>query len=349
MKRIIFYTLSAATLLLGCRPEDIADVSILFADRNAAEGALRDSMARYEEAYGVGFEWDFFPSDYSPVGFGEALSYTKVTDFGSVPGIVRYIEEKVFRLFPAGFIKEYMPRNVFLVDSLIVTYTYDDEISNVHWTKNIAITGNVTDRYMVLGNIGERFDTAAPGLQEELLSLFIEFLINNPRVPFVPDGVKAATEKAATDVGAVIYSSVNKPNINYPYLDGSVYAKYWQGVGKDTAATPWLGRGILKMGRKGYYAYERSSMIGIELVEFEFHKGTLEQDLADFATFIIFHTPAEREAFYAQVEANTKLYTYDHATDARFPYGGPAGAAAMRTKDAIVKAYLKEHFGIAAE
>jgi hypothetical protein len=344
MKRILFY----AALLCGaagCLEEEKPNLSLILGEKGAAEGALRDTMARLEEDYGVAFEWDFFASDYSPVGTGTALPYTKVTDYGKVLELTQYVERRVFSFFTPAFIKEYMPRNVFLVDSLISVYRYNDEVAEVTWTQNRTLTGNITDRYMVLGNVGERLDTAAPGLQEELLSLFIEYFFSNNRMPPIPDGIKAATEQAATEANAVIFLS-GKPNNNYPYLGGGIGAPYirtWAGVGYDSTATPWLGRGILKMGRLGMVAYEHAMLLGIDLRAYEIYMGTLAQDFADFAAFILLHSPEEREAFYAQVEASSKVYEYaPYPPDTRFPYGGLPGAKAMRTKDRIVSDYLRE-------
>ncbi|MDR3187578.1 MAG: hypothetical protein LBT94_00110, partial [Prevotellaceae bacterium] len=311
--------------------------------KSAEEGALRDTMARIEVQYGVAFEWDFLATDYEPVGVGEALSYAKTADYAAILRVVQYIEKNVFCFFPESFIKEYMPRNIFLVDSLISVYRHEDAVNEVSWQNNRAITGNITDKYLALGNVNERFNPTL-ALQEELLSLFIEYLFNNNRMPPVPEGIKAATEKAATDVGAIIYTNPSRPNSNYPYLDGRYTT--WAGTGDDSTATPWLGRGILKMGRIGMTGYSRDVIYGIDLRSYSVHRGTLAQDLADFAAFILLHSPNEREAFYAQVEADSRAYTYvGYPPDPRFPYGGPAGAAAMRAKDAVAQSYLKEVFG----
>jgi hypothetical protein len=265
--------------------------------------------------------------------------------------VVQYIERNVFSFFTPAFLKEYMPRNVLLVDSLISVYEHSDDVSEEYWTKDFAITGAITDKYLVIGNVGERFNPATPGLQEELLSLFVEYFFNNNRMPPVPDGVKAATEKAATDVGAVIYLAGAPFSYNYPYWDGKKSASAaWNGVGVDSTATPWLGRGILKIGRAGKLGYEHAVFSGLDVQAYSFQKGTLAQDFADFVAFILFHPPAEREAFYAQVEADSRVNTYPgYDPDPRFPYAGPAGASAMRTKDAIIKAYIRERFGIQAE
>lgn len=346
MKRIAIPLYVAAALLagaLGCK-EETPDISPLFRGKSATEGALRDTMARLEEDYGVAFEWDFLATDYSPVGFGMDLPYTKVTDLNSVLEVVQYIEKNVFSFFTPTLIKTYMPRNVFLVDSLISVYSHTDDLNEVYWTENRAITGIITDKYLVLGNVGDRFDPDRPGLQEELLSFFIEYLFNNNSIPPVPAGIKAATEKAAEDVGYSFYSAITgTPTIYYPYWEkGYAYIRWYTLSSFDD--TPWRGRGILNIGRMGQEGYDYSVMGSYSYATYNFYKGTLAQDFADFAAFILLHPPAEREAFYAQVEADSRL-----DGDPRFPFAGPAGATAMRTKDGIVKAYIREHFGIPVE
>lgn len=339
----------------GCMEEDPVDISPLFRGKSAEEGAIRDSMMRFEEEYGVAFEWSFPETEYSPVGFGLALSHTGVSDYVGVLEMAKFVEQEVFARFPPEFIKEYMPRNVFLVDSLIWVYSHEDEVNSVYWEKHIAISCNLTDKYVVIGNVNG-FNRAAltswqaVNLREDLISLFVENLLNNNRMPPIPSGFKAATEKACTDVGAVIYSTAtNSTNINYPWWEGRPQFYTWAGVGSDSLATPWLGRGILKQGRMGLFAYDHQMLMGYDLEAYSIHRGTIGQDFGDFTASILLYSPDVRKENYATVEANTKMYTYAGVEESRFPYAGPAGAAAMRTKDGIVRAYWKEHFGIDLE
>jgi hypothetical protein len=98
-------------------------------------------------------------------------------------------------------------------------------------------------------------------------------------------------------------------------------------------------------------AYDREVVLGYDLEAYSIQRGTLGQDFGDFTTFI-FLTPLEyRELFYAAVEPITGALFYPNfpPPDPRFPHGGPAGAAAMRTKDEIVRGYWRENFGINLE
>jgi hypothetical protein len=350
--------LLAAALLAPCPGcmEGPVDISPIFAGKSAEEGDIRDSMLRFEEEYGVVIEWGFLESEYSPVGSGLTLPYTRVTDYEGVLEMAKFIEQEIFARFPPGFIKEYMPRNVFLVDSLISIYSHEDDVKGVEWEKHTDVPCNLTDRYVVIGNV-DGFNRAAltqgqkASLVEYLFSLFVENLFNNNRVPPIPAAFKAATEKACTDVGAVIYSGVNNsPNSNYPWWEGRPQFYAWPGVGSDSLATPWFGRGILKPGRLGLLAYDHEVLMGLDLESYEIHRGTLEQDFGDFTTFVFLTPPEYRESFYAGVETITKVAAYTgYEPDPRFPHGGPAGAAAMRTKDEVVRGYWKEHFGINLE
>ncbi|MDR1415979.1 MAG: hypothetical protein LBJ57_01010 [Prevotellaceae bacterium] len=340
------------TACLAACEEEKFDTSTMFTGPSTiGDAELLDSLARFENDYGIMVAYNFKASDYSPVGTGRVLAYTPVTSKSSVLDVMHYIEENVFSFFPAGFVKQYMPSAVLLVDSLKVTYSHEDEINNEIWEKDYTITGNITSKYLVLGNVGTRFDPEAENLQEELLSLFIEYLCANNKLPPIPAEFQKASEKAATSVGAVIYSATSSlPNTNYPYWDGGSGFTSWGGIGGDVPdATPWLGRGILKIGRIGRTGYERRVILGMDIAMYEFHKGTVEQDFADFAAFILSKTPTERETFYAEIEADTSVYTYDGVGDPRFPYAGPAGAEAMRVKDGMVKSYIRDNFGIAVE
>jgi hypothetical protein len=345
--------LLAALLLtasLSCLEEDPLDISPIFESKIVAEGDIRDSMLRFEEEYGVAFEWSFLESDYSPVGLGLALPCTRVSDYAGVLEMAKFIEREVFARFPPGFIKEYMPRNVFLVDSLISVYTHNDEVKGEQWEKPRSLTCNLTNKYVVIGNVnGFRDSALTPAqeayLREELISLFVENLFNNNRIPPIPNAFKAATEKACDDAGVVITMSVN-----YPWWEVEDGFYTWSGVGADSAATPWLGYGILKSGRMGLYAYSHRVVMSIDSESYSIHRATMAQDFADFTTFILLNPPDVREAYYGEVASITKVYTYPgYPPDPRWPYGGTAGAEAMRTKDGVVKAYWKENFGITLE
>jgi hypothetical protein len=286
----------------------------------------------------------------------------------------------VLNVFPARTVAKYMPPTIYLVDSLKETFDVTDYLTDptkpVRSTSFFPITGQTTGDYLVIGNAGPRFDDKKEGLREELLSLFIDRLSYNTNLPKLDD-FKKITEDATLSSGAV-WSGL--AGMNNPYWDGLARAtsktersssSVWNSY-KSTDQTPWLGRGIRKVGRSGYVERVYQNLMGIIIDSYSFVKATVRQDFADFAVFIITTPPAEREAFYARVDADK---TCNYATpsqdmlsgekpipdyyfqvppdtgwyDSRFPFAGTLGADAMRQKDAYVKNYFKNNLQIELE
>jgi hypothetical protein len=216
-----------------------------------------------------------------------------------------------------------------------------------------------------------------------MMSLFVDRLSYNTNLPKLDD-FRQITEDATHAAGAaweiVSGTVIGKISANYPYWDGLASTgsatersngAHWSSYGSRDK-TPWLGRGIRKVGRSGCNAYTNKNLMGILLEYYSFVKATVRQDFGDFAAFVITTPAAEREAFYAQVEAN-KSCNYgspsqdmlsgekpipDHLFqvppdtswyDGRFPYGGTIGADAMRQKDAYVRNYFKNNLQIELE
>jgi hypothetical protein len=262
-----------------------------------------------------------------------------------------------------------MPAKILIVDSLYQTFTFEDAVAEppVNWSERHTLPGNVTGDYLVIANAGARLDTAAADFKYNLISLVVERMLFNQNLP-EPIELKDVTERVAGERQLVIYINVNGTPIvngpNYPYWDGKPNSGtvVWLtslDPGEDPLApivkTKWNGLSILNMGRKGFYGFSRKVYFGIELRSVYYSKGTLKQDFADFAALIFTKTPAQREAFFAAVEANkecvrqdpdpSKPYIAEDGRDLRTPYGDTEGANGMREKVGLVKAYFKANLG----
>jgi hypothetical protein len=348
----------AAVWALSCKEEP----SVLSLE-NEGSGELMDVLERYEIEYGVNIKSNFDATDFGPVNFGVQLPYTPAIDVEGITQLLKYFEDNALSYFPKEFISEYMPRTILLVDSLVSVYKYVDTYNdpNVKWTERRPIPGYVTDRYLVLGNAGQRFDPNAEGLKEEMISLLVERLLSNSdRLPKLDDFV-AATENAVTACGAVWMNGTSIFAINYPYWNGilNVGGGSYDWTLFYELRTPWLGYGVLKPGREGFVAYANESLAGFHIRAFSADKGTKEKDFGDFTAFLLTKTAAEREAFYTSVAVADSLGLTDSTTFAKYPervevrdgkyydkrfpyYGGQIGADAIRAKVAIVRAWWQQ-------
>jgi hypothetical protein len=350
--------------LFSC--EDRNDGIVDFSDpTDYASDTISKILRTYSEKWELNIRSSFTSTEWETVSSGYVFSYTEVRDIEKTAAFMQYLENNIFSLFPEKMIKEYFPPKIFLVDSLYNVYTYDDQMSEppVYWEKRYTIPGNVTGDYLAIGDVGERFDPADPEVKFNLISLIVERLLFNHNMPD-PDELRAVTEKVADQIGLAIYSMGQPNSMLYPYWDGDATStsRTWiaaSGIDLDPSVTMtlWQGLGILNMGRRGDTGFSDRSYSGIRIVSPSYSKGTLNQDFADFAALIFTKTPAEREAFFAAVEANTTcMYAdYDPNTaaekpwispdnrDLRYPFGGKAGADAMREKVNLVKQYFKQN------
>jgi hypothetical protein len=341
----------------------------------------------FEDEYSISFITQFDEEDYLVISEGMPMTCTFATDTTRIKRLLYYIGDNVLNIFPARVVAKYMPPTIYIVDSLKSPFSFTDDLSNPakpdrrSWF--IPITGQTTSDYLVIGNAGPRFDDKKEGLREELISLFVDRLLYNTTLPDI-EAFQKITEDATTAAGAswvtvsgnVVFWSGN----NYPYWDGrmhdiligeassgSTWVNYY-----NADDTPWLGRGIRKMGRAGYVGFSNRNLFGIAYKSFSYMKATVKQDFGDFVAFVVTTPPAEREAFYAQVDADKTcalgglsddersgekpipdhLFQIPPDTtwyDGRFPYAGTLGANAMREKDAYVKAYFKANLNINLE
>ncbi|MDR3329606.1 MAG: hypothetical protein LBS63_05855 [Prevotellaceae bacterium] len=345
----------------------------------------------FEEEYSINFICQFDSADYLYVSEGVPLPYTPATDSSRIKRLLYYLGDEVLNVFPARTVAKYMPPTIYLVDSLKETYTFRDDIANpakpVNESWAYSITGQTTGDYLVIGNAGPRFDDKKEGLREELLSLFVDRLSYNTSLDKLDD-FRKITEDATHAAGAVweimLGGVLAKVSSNYPYWDGLAKSGSASSSTERSSGSNWssydtddkthcLGRGIRKVGRSGCtgYSYYRGITGAIYKV-YNFIKATVRQDFGDFAAFVITTPAAEREAFYARVEADKSCnYTtlsqdmrsgekpipdyYFQAPpdtgwyDARFPFAGTLGAEAMRQKDAYVKNYFKTNLQIDLE
>ncbi|MDR3329607.1 MAG: hypothetical protein LBS63_05860 [Prevotellaceae bacterium] len=370
-------------------PTTIDDTSHLVPPRYLSLGAL---TKWFEEEYSINFIYEQLDErGYMQVSEGVPLPYTPATDSSRIKRLLYYIGDYVLNVFPTRTVAKYMPPIIYIVDSLKETYEVWDDQTVLGKTDRSSsffpVTGQTTGDYLVLGNAGPRFDDKKEGLREELLSLFIDRLSYNTNLPQLDD-FKKITETATLASGTVWElvlsgtSVVAKMTMNYPYWDGlaksgSASSSIERSSGADWSSydsavqTPWLGRGIRKVGRSGRVYYEYRNISGTIINTYQYVKATVRQDFADFAVFVITTPAAKREAFYAQVAANKNC---GYATisqdmrsgvkpipdyfkqlylpldtgwyDTRFPYAGTLGADAMRQKDAYVQKYFKEKLNV---
>jgi hypothetical protein len=365
-------------------PINIGDTTHLVPPRYLSLDAL---TAWFEQEYNIRFLCQINEESYTSVSEGVVLPYTPATDTTRVKRLLYYIGDYVLSVFPAHIVAKYMPPTIYIVDSLKAEFSLWDEQTTPGKTDRrnwfYPITGQTTGEYLVIGNAGPRFDDKKEGLREELISLFVDRLLYNTTLPTL-DNFQKFSEDATAAAGlpweTVSGGVVRKSPLSYPYWDGlasatssSAYSSgaYWDCL--NTTDKPfWLGRGILKVGRAGYFAREYRSLVGVVVDIYELRKPTVKQDFGDFVAFIITTPPADREAFYAQVDADKRCqesslneeersgekpiadYKFQAPPDsawfdARYPFGGTLGANAMREKDAYVKAYFKANLEIDLE
>jgi hypothetical protein len=394
MKRTAFFPLALMlALTVSCQKtptDDTADAPVAPTDTTRLVPPRYLTLAAltqwFEDEYSINFILQVKDDGYMHVSEGVPLPYTPATDTSRIKRLLYYIGDNELSIFPARTVAKYMPPTIYLVDSLKETYSLLDELSTPGKTDRRSwrypIAGQSTGDYLVIGNAGTRFDERNEGLREELLSLFIDRMLYNNSLPAI-DAFRKFSEDATLASGIVWESSSGGYTFlypdNYPYWDGqaSTTSTTTRSSGDSWAAsakthTPWNGRSVLKVGRAGCNGYEARNLMGITYAVYLFVKPTLRQDFGDFASFIISTSAAERETFYAQVEANktcnTRRLTEDERSgakpipdtyfqlppdtlwyDSRFPYGGTHAANAMRLKDAYVKAYLNDNLQVNAK
>jgi hypothetical protein len=343
MKRIIHATLLAfvTSIFVACdlsdpgSPVGAPDDFELNDDSPAGQ-----RVKKAFEDHGVLFRYEFTEVDYAYDWTGSITSmpYVPATNQESIIKMIDFIEQEVFSIFPDGFIKEYMPPKILMVDSLKIRYTYYDELSEppVSYSIYKNIQGNVTSSSLTISGVNEHF-VGTSEVKEELISIFVERLLANSKAFPWPEEFLAVTEDLYNQAMEGVTASVK--NMYYPYWSGDFSdIDSWMATAEE-GPTDWLGRGILKPGRLGDLSYDRRSFYGYELTSPACAKATLANDFADFVVFILTKTVAEKEAFYAYVESIV-------SSDARYPQGGPLAAAAIRQKVQVVKEYFKTHAGV---
>jgi hypothetical protein len=345
MKQIKYITLLAfaASMLVACDlsdPNDSVEIPGGFELDDDSPAGLRIKKAM--EDNGVMFRYQFSDVDYSYDWTSSitSLSYTPATDQASIIKVIDYIEQEIFSIFPAGFIKEYMPPTILLVDSLKMLYTYDDRLSEppVQYTYNYSIIGNVASGNMVIANVNSDFNNPPSAtLKEDLISLFVERLLANSKLPW-PDEFAAVSD--------ALFAASGLSSSYQPYWDGDFTSiKSWGLYMADF--TDWWGRAVLKTGRLGDMGYSASSMFSYIIIYYNLSKGTVGQDFGDYVAFILTKTAAEKQAFYDMVAA--RPLTQDvpgYNPDPRTPQGGPPAVEAMKHKVQLVKNYFKENFNV---
>jgi hypothetical protein len=344
MKQIKYIVLLAfaATLLVACDlsdPGSSAKAPDGFELDDDSPAGLRIKKAL--EDYGVLFRYEFTDVDYAYnwTGSIQGMPYVLATDGNAIIKVIDYIEQEVFSIFPAGFIKEYMPPTILLVDSLQMEYIHRDDAADPPVRYNVYnnILGNVTSGSLTIGGVNEHF-VGSQEIKEGLISIFVERLLANSKAfPWPDEFVKVTDDLYEQAMGGVASSTYNS---NYPYWDGDFEnVGYWSATIAD-GPTTWLGRGVLSPGRLGDLSYETLSLGGTVYELPTCAKGTMGNDFGNFVVFILTKTVAEKEAFYAYVASITTN------GGVRYPHGGPAAAEAIKQKVQIVKNYFQEHVGI---
>jgi hypothetical protein len=401
MKRTAFFPLALLlALTVSCQDDpvnNLTDDPIATGDTTRLVPPRYLSLAAltqwFEDEYSISFIFQIAEDDYMNVSEGVPLPYTPATDTTRIKRLLYYIGDNVLNVFPARTLAKYMPPTIYLVDSLKETYELRDTQTNPGVTDRrdlpFPIVGQTTGSYLVIGNAGPRFDEKKADLREDLLTLFIDRLLYNTTLPTM-DAFQKFSEEATLASGMTWETesngSIRKSPINYPYWDGLAHASSstMRSAGHSWAVanfgitdlslnqTIWIGRGVRKVGYSGCIGREYVSLVGMIIDSYSFLKPTVRQDFGRTAAFIITTPPAEREAYYAQVEADQRwnrgepsadqlsgekpmpahLFQIPPDTlwyDARFPYSGPLGATAMRQKDAYVKTYFKTNFDVDLE
>lgn len=340
MKHFKFFILLAffATAFVACDLSDPGDevpppAGFDLVDDSPAGERIKQAI----EDYDMLFRYQFSDVEYGYNWTGSitSLSYTPATDQEAIIKVIDYIEDEVFSIFPEGFIKQYMPPTVLLVDSLKMHYKHNDQLSDpvVTYEYDYSIAGNVTAGNLVVANVNSRFNNPPSAtLKGELVSLFVERLLANANVAW-PEKFVALTDSIyGTSIPSLVYNS------NYPYWDGDFSAiKTWTALTE--GYTGWWGRGILNMGRLGNMSYSGQAYGSIMITSYGYARGTAAQDFGDYVAFILTKTPAEKQAFYDTVAAVP-------VPDARYPEGGPIAVSAIKRKVQLVKDYFKENFNV---
>lgn len=314
-----------AGLLPACdRADDCDPVEVMGATGLSDATPLDARIKEIYEQYNVLFKYDFDIQEYE-YNWTESLSAIPYTpaDPACAKDVIDAIEEKVFRLFPDGFIRKYLQPNILLADSVKMEYSaenWDDGSEVISW---YTLTGNISKNNMTIGQVNPSFKADAAGLQEAWISLFIERMMLNKNFWPHPTEFEQVNGGGTTFLGC--------------YWDGNYdLVQTWMGSypeGHSSEKFQWWEKGILKPGRLGCSGYV-SMMDGL-LEMYTYTKGTLEQDFGDYAAFIMTKTPAEKEAFWQTIREKAAKQEYD----------ADEVLGMMQTKVRLVQEYFRKNFG----
>lgn len=323
--RICISVLFFAGFIVSCDRADSCDpVPVMDASSLSDATPLDKRIKEVYEKYNVLFKYDFEQKDYE-YNWTESLSgmpYTPaVPEYGIA--VINAVEKLVFGKFPEGFIREYLQPNILLVDSVemeFVDENWDDGSVITSW---YTLPGNISKNNITVALVNKDFKEDAGGLEDAWISLFIERMMFNTNFwPFPAEFAKVNGGKTGT-LGA--YWSGNYEDIHMWFNscpEGHISENF-----------EWWTKGLLKPGRLG--CANHASMMGGAIEMFGYWKGTIAQDFGDYAAFIVTKTPAEKEAFWQEVQAKAPIQGYNAVEVLEM----------MKKKVELVQQYFKTNFG----
>ncbi|MDR0544348.1 MAG: hypothetical protein LBG30_03250 [Odoribacteraceae bacterium] len=339
MKKYIIIMLLVLPWTVACdRSDPSGPVSVFANEELDTEGAVARRIKEMQDKYSLVFRYEFKDSDLS-YNWTENLSgmpYTKADPEYVIP-MLDFIEDKVFSLFPEGFIKKYLQANILLVDSLKHSYYDDDMVAGTDLTRWKSIVGHVTRNALILSHVSKDFDPTSTSLKEDFISLFIERMMVNSNLWPRPDAFAAIAEADGGTAFSTVYWAGDLGDLAYWWSstpEGFVYPDGY--TGPTSTVHQWYRSGILKMGRLGLRGITNyGDPYGYI---FLIYCGTIGQDFGDYVNFIISKTAAQKEAFFDYLRSLPAATFGDRPVEEVI--------TRMRTKIQLVKDYFKEHFNI---
>lgn len=173
----------------GCTPVTYS-VGVAAGDDPLAEATLESAISYYDKYYGLDVSTTIDRATWGNDGDNELVSrpvlLSKYTE--SAAAYLQFLRDEVFSIFGDKFIKETLPATIFLTDSVVYDYSYEDwgVYPPLPTTLPRALAGDIAaSNHMTLA-VGRYKDALENKesmnlLKEELISLVVERMFDNSK------------------------------------------------------------------------------------------------------------------------------------------------------------------------
>lgn len=289
----------------------------------------------YASPDGRMFKWDTDivteDGDSVPDFYGQ---YFVAADNEYVGKVLNFLETEVFPIFGNDFIAKYMPRTIYFASEVQYNPYYTNRgMGLVSHSKDIHYAfegGTCCPEFIMFSHCCADFDTMDKTYLKRLYtSLVVEYVFSN----IANSQLEEPTEfnqysidyTVGVDLGGLIFS-VNANSDGYysstadDFEEGWVnYGLYWNSFdeivnGENLWHVPTIWyQSELRPGRVGVcelnlFSSEQVAEVGYPTAYYaNYFRPSLAQVLGDYVAFIVTTTAAEKEAYYAEVEASLSL------------------------------------------